>query len=171
MFTAIYEKGKVRAHGTGQLNPTCLMHMWPKQCSEYQTAEKKSNPPTRHGGAWGERRYTSYSFSTSELDGGEWSASRPSRTLPWGKDAGTHCTGGWEGLRASLDTEDRGKILCPCRGSNPDRPVVQSVVRHYTDWATPAPRQLKMKVNLFFSELKVLSHIFMCIHILLNKYS
>jgi hypothetical protein len=28
------------------------------------------------------------------------------------------------------------KILCPCRGSNPDRPVVQSVVRHYTAWAT-----------------------------------
>jgi hypothetical protein len=29
------------------------------------------------------------------------------------------------GPRAGLDTEDRGKILCPCRGSNPDRPVVQ----------------------------------------------
>jgi hypothetical protein len=25
--------------------------------------------------------------------------------------------------RAGLDTEARGKILCPCRGSNPDRPV------------------------------------------------
>jgi hypothetical protein len=36
-------------------------------------------------------------------------------------------------------TQDvRGKILRPCRGYNPDRPVVQSVVRHYTDWATPA---------------------------------
>jgi hypothetical protein len=34
-------------------------------------------------------------------------------------------------------TEARGKI--PCRGSNLDRPVVQSVARHYTDWATPAP--------------------------------
>jgi hypothetical protein len=28
-----------------------------------------------------------------------------------------------------MDTEARGKILCPCRGSNPDRPVVQPVVR------------------------------------------
>jgi len=27
------------------------------------------------------------------------------------------------GPRAGLDTEDRGKIPCPCRGSNPDRPV------------------------------------------------
>jgi hypothetical protein len=35
------------------------------------------------------------------------------------------------GPRAGLDTEDRGEILCPCRGSNPDRPVVQPVVRHY----------------------------------------
>jgi hypothetical protein len=34
---------------------------------------------TRYEGAWGERRYSSYSFSTLALDGGEWSASRPSR--------------------------------------------------------------------------------------------
>jgi hypothetical protein len=52
---------------------------------------------------------------------------------------GTHCTGGWLGPRAGLDTEVRGKILCPCRGSNPDRTVVQPVVRHYTYWANPAP--------------------------------
>jgi hypothetical protein len=50
---------------------------------------------------------------------------------------GTHCTGGWVGPRAGLDPEVRGKILCLCQGSNP---AVQSVVRHYTDWATPAPR-------------------------------
>jgi hypothetical protein len=48
---------------------------------------------------------------------------------------GTHCTGGWVGPRAGLDTEARGKILCPCRGSNFDLPVVQPVVRHYTVWA------------------------------------
>jgi hypothetical protein len=49
---------------------------------------------------------------------------------------GTHCTGGWVGPRAGLDTEVRGKILCPCRGSNPDHSIVQSVVRHHTAWAT-----------------------------------
>jgi hypothetical protein len=87
----------------------------------------------------GERRYSSYSFLTSALDGGEWSAPRPGRALPHGKDPGTHYTGGWVGLKAGLDTEARGKILCPCRGSNPDRPVVQSVARHYTDWANPVP--------------------------------
>jgi hypothetical protein len=39
--------------------------------------------PWRH---MGERRYSSYSFSTSALDGGEWSASRPGRALPPGKE-------------------------------------------------------------------------------------
>jgi hypothetical protein len=48
------------------------------------------------------------------------------------------------GPRAGLDTEDTGKILCPCRGSNPDRPVVQPVVRHYTASANPAPVCLRL---------------------------
>jgi hypothetical protein len=86
----------------------------------------------------GARRYSSYSFLTSGLDGCEWSASRPGSALPRGKTPSTHCTGGWVDPRAGLDTEARGKILCPCWESNPDRPVVQSVVRHYTAWATPA---------------------------------
>jgi hypothetical protein len=75
----------------------------------------------RAAGAKGERRYSSYSFFTLSLEGGEWSASRPGRALPPGK--GTHWMGGWVGLRAGLDTEARGIILCPCRGSNPGRPV------------------------------------------------
>jgi hypothetical protein len=33
----------------------------------------------------GERRYSSYSFTTSALDRVEWSASRPGRALPPGK--------------------------------------------------------------------------------------
>jgi hypothetical protein len=39
----------------------------------------------RHEGAWVKRRYSSYSFSTSALDGRGWSASRPSRDLALGK--------------------------------------------------------------------------------------
>jgi hypothetical protein len=66
------------------------------------------------------------------------------RFTPGERTPGTDFTGGWVGLKAGLDTEARGKILCPCRGSNPDRPVVQPVVRHYTDWANPAPN---IKVN------------------------
>jgi hypothetical protein len=96
--------------------------------------KQASSPTTRHGGTLGERRYSSYSFSTLALDGGEWSASRPGRAFtPGERTPSTHCTGGWVGLRAGLDTEVRGKILCPRRGSNPDRPVVQPVVRHYTE--------------------------------------
>jgi hypothetical protein len=47
---------------------------------------KQSSPATCHAGTWGERRYSSYSFLTSALDGGEWSASRSGRALSRGKD-------------------------------------------------------------------------------------
>jgi hypothetical protein len=56
----------------------------------------------------------------------------PATLYPREGTPGTHYTGGWVGPRAGLDTEARGKILYPRRESNPDRPVVQSVVRHYT---------------------------------------
>jgi hypothetical protein len=46
------------------------------------------------------------------------------------KTPNTCWIGGWMGLRAGVDTEARGKILC--RGSNRGGPAVQSVVRHYT---------------------------------------
>jgi hypothetical protein len=85
----------------------------------------QSCPATRHEGAWGERRYSSYSFLTSELDRGAWSATPSDRALPWGKDPPppVNWTEGWVGPRASLDAEARGKILCLCRGPNPGRPV------------------------------------------------
>jgi hypothetical protein len=62
---------------------------------------------------------------------------------PQGRDPGTHWTGGWVGPRTSLDTEARGKILFLCWGSNPNRPAIQSVVRHYADWATPSSLRVK----------------------------
>jgi hypothetical protein len=75
---------------------------------------------------WGERKYSSYSFLTSALVGGEWSASRPGRALPRGKD---HRYPLYRRLGGSQSRSGhRG-----CRGSNLDLPVVQSVVRHYTD--------------------------------------
>jgi hypothetical protein len=79
---------------------------------------------------------SSYFFSTSAIDGGEWSASRPIALYPQGKDPGTHCTGGWVGPRAGLDTGYGDKSSRLLRGSKLDRPVVQPVVRHYTDWVT-----------------------------------
>jgi hypothetical protein len=45
------------------------------------------------------------------------------RFTPGERTPGTHWIGGWVGPRAGLDAEARRKILCPCRGSNPDRPA------------------------------------------------
>jgi hypothetical protein len=103
--------------------------------SSYNLTLKQSSPATRHEGAWWERRYSFYSFLTSAVDGVSGQRHASTALCPGERTPGTHCTGGWVGLRAGLDTEVRGKILCPCLGSNPDRPVVQSVVIHYTDWA------------------------------------
>jgi hypothetical protein len=91
-------------------------------------------------GMQGEKRYSSYSFLTSALDGG-WVVSVTPRPCfsPGERTPSTHCTGGWVGTRAGLDTEARGKVLCLCWVSSPVRPVVQPVARHHTDWATPAP--------------------------------
>ena len=50
------------------------------------------------------------------LEGGEWSAARPGRTLPPGK---TRYTGGWVGPRAGLD----GRKISSHRDSIPDRPA------------------------------------------------
>jgi hypothetical protein len=79
----------------------------------------------------GERRYSSYSFSTSALDGGEWLASRPGRPFAPGKGPPVPVV-----QEAGWAPETTRKILCLCQGSNLDRPVVQPVARHYTDWAT-----------------------------------
>jgi hypothetical protein len=82
----------------------------------------------------GGERYSSYSFTTSALDGGEWSASRPGRTLTPGKGPPVPIVqeAGWASEPVWTQRLEE-KILCPRRGSNPDRPVVQPVVRHYTD--------------------------------------
>jgi hypothetical protein len=48
--------------------------------------KRSCGPATRYGGAWGERRCSSYSFLNSTLEGGEGSASRPGRTLPRERD-------------------------------------------------------------------------------------
>jgi hypothetical protein len=47
---------------------------------------KKSRPATRHGGAWRERKYSSYSFTTSALDGVSGQHHAPAALYPQGKD-------------------------------------------------------------------------------------
>jgi hypothetical protein len=91
-----------------------------------------------HMEAQGERRYSSYSFTTSALDGVSGQRHAPSTLYPRGRPtAPIEQEAGW--ARAGLDAEARGNPLCLCRGSNLDHPVAQSIIRHCTDWATPVP--------------------------------
>jgi hypothetical protein len=102
--------------------------------NSHRTSDFRSCTTTCHEGVWKERRYSIYSFSTSAVDGGEWLAWRPSRALAPGKGTpGVHCTGGWVWTQRLEE-----KFVLLCRGSNLDRPDVQPVTRHYTDWANPA---------------------------------
>jgi hypothetical protein len=82
----------------------------------------------------GGEEYSSYSFKTSAPDGGEWSAPRPSSALAPGKrpPVPTVQEAGWA---PEPDWTQRleEKSFRVCWGSNFDRPVVQPIVRHYTD--------------------------------------
>jgi hypothetical protein len=70
----------------------------------------------------GERRYISYSFLTSALDRGEWSASRPGRVLAPGKEPSgpTGQEAGWA-PEPVWTQRLQEKSSCICRGSNLDR--------------------------------------------------
>jgi hypothetical protein len=66
------------------------------------------------------------------------------RFKPGESTPGTHCTGGWVGTRAGLDTDTRGKILCLCRGWNPDRPV-RSQTLYWLSYPAPTPASKSVK--------------------------
>jgi hypothetical protein len=78
--------------------------------------------------------YNSYSFITSAIYGGEWSASRPGRSLLPGNGPPVP-TGQEAGWTSELVWTQRleEKSLASARGSSVDRPVVQPVARHYID--------------------------------------
>jgi hypothetical protein len=79
----------------------------------------------RDAGDKGER-YTSYSFFTTTLDGSEWSVSRPGRALlpvPIGHEAEWTSELVW-----TQRLEEKSFAF-----TGDQTPVVQSVVRHYTD--------------------------------------
>jgi hypothetical protein len=88
-----------------------------------------------------ERSYSSYSFMTSAIEWGEWSASRPGRALALGKGPPVPIAQepGWAPEPVWTHRLEE-QSSCLCRRSNLDRPVVQSVARRYTDWATRLPR-------------------------------
>jgi hypothetical protein len=93
-----------------------LMKLYKNDVSRWAIAWEPCHT-TRHEGAWGEKRSSSYSFSTSALDGV--SVMSLPRFSPGKMTLGSHCTGGWMGSRAGLDTKVRGKILPPLQEIEP----------------------------------------------------
>jgi len=81
------------------------------------------NEVSRHVDILGEWRYSSTQSWTLTIDGGGWSASRPSSFTPRWRSPGIHWIGGWLGPRAGLDVVLQRKIPSPRRESNPDRPA------------------------------------------------
>jgi hypothetical protein len=77
--------------------------------------------------------YSSYSFSISALDGGEWSASRPGRALAPGKGPPVILQEDGRPPEPVWIQRLEEKSFRLCRGSNFDRPVVQPIARHYTE--------------------------------------
>jgi hypothetical protein len=65
-------------------------------------------------------------FLTSALDGGEWSASPPSRFTPGQRAPGTHWMGGWVGHRTDLESVEKRKVM-PLPGIEPQPPRLQPV--------------------------------------------
>jgi hypothetical protein len=80
--------------------------------------------------------YTSYSFSTSALEGGDWSASRPGRALPPGKEpqVPTVQEAGW--APEPVWTQRGEEKSSACRGSNPGRAIRSQALYwlSYTCW-------------------------------------
>jgi hypothetical protein len=103
-----------------------------QECQTRSQYNIKSCPTTRHEGTSGERKYSSYSFSTSALDGVEWWASRPGRALDPGEGppVPTVQEAGW------APEPVWRKFFRLRRASSLDRPVVLPVARPYTDRAT-----------------------------------
>jgi hypothetical protein len=69
-----------------------------------------TNQALYHEGVWGVD-VSIHIFLTSALVGGEWSASRSDRFIPGERAPGTHCIGGWLGLRAGLNAVEKRKFL------------------------------------------------------------
>jgi hypothetical protein len=69
-------------------------------------------------------------FLTSELVGGEWSASRPCRFTP-----GTHFIGGWVDPRAGLGDMEKWKFLPYCdSGRSMYKFSVTFIIRPFVAW-------------------------------------
>jgi hypothetical protein len=86
--------------------------------------------------AYGEVDAQIHIFLTSAVAGGEWSASRPGRFIPWERVPAFHWTGGWVDPRLGLDDVGKRKFLTL---SGLELRVGHSIASHYTDYTIPVP--------------------------------
>jgi hypothetical protein len=110
-------------------------------------AKLKKKVKLSHCTPWrrlGDMNYSSYSFLTSALDEVSVQSYVPAAIYPREGAPSTHCIGGWLSPGDSLDAEDRKKIFCPCRGSNPCHPI-RSQTLHYLSYPGSIFQQRKWK--------------------------
>jgi hypothetical protein len=89
---------------------------------------------------------SSYSFLTSTLDKGDWSASRPSRALPPENGPSVRLDRRLVGPSAGLDKEARRKIIWIYQGSNTGRPVCSQTLYWLNYTAYYAVEWLNIKI-------------------------
>jgi hypothetical protein len=81
-------------------------------------------------------------FLASEINGGEWSASRSGRFIPGERATGTHWIGGWVGPRAGVDTEVKKKIFCSYHESDPGI-AARSLSLYQLSYSSPNPKKIR----------------------------
>jgi hypothetical protein len=109
-----------------------IKQFWYGDSLNYWCYKKLKLPQYTPRGRLGGEKYSSYSFSTSAVDGGEWSASRPGRALapakgppvPIVQEAAWAPEPVW-----TRRLEEKSSRLC--RGSNLDHPVVHPIATLY----------------------------------------
>jgi hypothetical protein len=108
-----------------------------KYCLQHSVTLKKAVPQHTYGGTWGKRMYSSYSFTTSVLDGGEWLESRPGFALPPGKGPPVPIVqeAGWAPEPVWTQSLEEKSLASAGDWTS----IVQSVARDYMDWATWLP--------------------------------
>jgi hypothetical protein len=91
---------------------------------------------------------SSKSFTTSALDGGEWSGLAPGRALPPGKGLPVPIVqeAGWAPDPVRTQRLEEKSLVS---AGEPPSLVIQSVVRHYTDWATPVPNIIYIYIYIY----------------------
>jgi hypothetical protein len=125
MYVCIFNKNRtiiswviIREHAHGQRE---------------KVKQSRYTPWRRLGG----EDYSCYTFTTSALDADECSESRLGRALPPGEGPAVPIVqeAGWAPDPVWTQRLEE-KSSWPCQVSNLDRPDVQPLARHYTDWAT-----------------------------------